>query len=480
MKKILQLIFLLLTYSSFAQNSEEIQSIDNFYIPVYKDFLAKQSIVDKDYANLIDFKWLQTQITSSESKSVEVNITDFDTFLLIKQLKDLNNKTLFQIEHNPTLERYIRVFLRSRKETLAHLMERSRYYFPLFEKYLDKYDLPLEIKYLAVIESALKPQSKSKTGARGLWQFTYATGKHFGLEINSMVDERYDPVKSTEAACKFLNKLYKMFGNWDLALAAYNSGPGNVTKAIRRAGGNKNYWEIRKYLPLETRGYLPAFYATFYLFEYNIFHNIKPKKTGLSYFETDTVKIKKQVSINKIASVLGLNNEFLKILNPQYKTGVIPYKSVDPYALVLPKNKISDFIRFEEKIYSDKPARQTSKIIKVSPYNSYKVKKGDNLSRIASKFNIRLEQLKMWNGLETNYLIEGQHLVISDKNNFHKLSLNKNKEREIKTYIVQKGGSLFIISRKFPDVSVNQLKEWNNLHSENNLEPGIKLIIKKS
>ena len=265
MKRILQLTFLLLTLSSFAQNSEEIQSIDNFYIPVYKDFLAKQSIVDKDYANLIDFKWLQTQITSSESKSAEVKNTDFDTFLLIKQLKDLNGKTPFQIEHNPTLERYIRVFLRSRKETLANLMERSRYYFPLFEKYLDKYDLPLEIKYLAVIESALKPQSRSKTGARGLWQFTYATGKHFGLEINSMVDERYDPLRSTEAACKFLNNLYKMFGNWDLALAAYNSGPGNVTKAIRRAGGNKNYWEIRKYLPLETRGYLPAFYATFYL-----------------------------------------------------------------------------------------------------------------------------------------------------------------------------------------------------------------------
>jgi membrane-bound lytic murein transglycosylase D len=484
MKKFLQLILFLFPVLFFSQNNEEIRSIDDFYIPVYKDYLANQSIIDKDYATSVDFKWMQHQITSGLEKSdpgrSEAEISDFDSFLLMDQLKNLNNRTPFQIEHNATLERYIRVFLRSRKETLANLMERSKYYFPLFEKSLDKYDLPLEIKYLAVIESALKPQSKSKTGARGLWQFTYATGKHFGLEISSLVDERYDPVRSTEAACKFLTNLYKMFGNWDLALAAYNSGPGNVTKAIRRAGGNTNYWEIRKYLPLETRGYLPAFYATFYLFEYSDFHNIKPKKTGLSYYETDTVQIKKQVSLDRIASELGLNNEFLRILNPQYKTGIIPYNAKDPYALVLPKNTIPEFISSEKKIYADKIVDHTSKVIKISPYNSYEVSKGDNLNRIAAKFNISLAQLKSWNGLETNYLIQGQHLVVSDKEIFRNVSMTKENERIKKTYIVQKGDSLFIISRKFPDVTINQLKEWNNIHSAGYLKPGTKLIIKKS
>jgi membrane-bound lytic murein transglycosylase D len=231
---------------------------------------------------------------------------------------------------------------------------------------------------------------------------------------------------------------------------------------------------------LETRGYLPAFYATFYLFEYSDFHNIKPKKTGLSYYETDTVQIKKQVSLDRIASELGLNNEFLRILNPQYKTGIIPYNAKDPYALVLPKNTIPEFISYEKKIYADKIADHTSKVIKISPYNSYEVSKGDNLNRIAAKFNISLEQLKSWNGLETNYLIQGQHLVVSDKEIFRNVSMTKENERIKKTYIVQKGDSLFIISRKFPDVTINQLKEWNNIHSTGYLKPGTKLIIKKS
>lgn len=489
MRRLLQLILFLITLSSVAQNTKEIKSIDSFYISVYNDYLARQSIIDKDYASSVDFKWLQHQITSEEEETddKESENSGFDTFLLIDQLKELNSRTPFRIEHNPTLERYIRVFLRSRKETLGNLIERSKYYFPLFEKYLDKYDLPLEIKYLAVIESALKPLSKSKTGAKGLWQFTYATGKHFGLEINSLVDERYDPVRSTEAACKFLTRLYDMFGNWDLALAAYNSGPGNVTKAIRRAGGNRNYWEIRKYLPLETRGYLPSFYATFYLFEYDDFHQIKPKKTGLSYYETDTVQIRKQISINKIAKVLGLNNEILKILNPQYKTGIIPFNAEDPYFLVLPKNKIADFINSEQEIYSERTVKSATGVIKVNPYNSYKVEKGDNLKRIASRFEISLEELKKWNGLETNYLIEGQHLVISDKEIVHSISTvnhsisTVNRNRLVnKTYIVQKGDSLFIISKKFPDLTIHQLKEWNGLHNQTYLKPGTKLIIKKS
>ncbi len=441
MKRPLLLFFFLSFLFIRAQNSEEIASIDDYYIPVYKDLLDKQTLVDRDYANDIDFKWLQHQIISSKNNNTgnDSENNEFDSFVLIGQLKELNKGTPFKVIHKPTLERYIRVFLRSRKETLARLMERSRYYFPIFEEYLDKYDLPLEIKYLAVIESALKPHSKSKTGARGLWQFTYATGKHFGLEINSFVDERYDPVKSTEAACKFLSRLYQMFGDWDLALAAYNSGPGNVTKAIRRSGGNTNYWEIRKYLPLETRGYLPAFYATLYLFEYSDFHHINPKDSGLTYYETDTVQINEQVSLKKISSLLELPEDFLKILNPQYKRGIIPGKTEKSYSLVIPKNKIACFIDKEKELYTQTTIEKKTKTIPVSAVNSYEVQKGDHLKKIASKFNISIEQLKTWNGLETNYLIDGMCLVISDK--------NRSKEKLNSIYTVQKGVSFFKISK---------------------------------
>ena len=195
-------------------------------------------------------------------------------------------------------------------------MERSEYYFPMFEKELDNHNIPLEIKYLAIVESALKPRAKSRVGATGLWQFMFATGKQFGLNVSSYVDERSDPIKSTEAACKYLASLYRIYGDWDLALAAYNSGPGNVTKAIRRSGGYKNYWNIRRHLPRETAGYLPAFLATTYIFEYAEEHGFQPNKHEITYIETDTIRVKKMISLDQVAEVTGIKIEELQFLNP--------------------------------------------------------------------------------------------------------------------------------------------------------------------
>ena len=436
MKNFTLLILILISIKIFSQDDQNFSSIENNLIPLYDELKKNQptnvkfALVEKDYADIIDENWLIRQYNSplfikdeSLKKTSLTQNNNFTSFKLMEQLGNLNNKSPFNIVHNPTLERYIRVYLNTRKESLSNLMDRAKYYFPLFEEKLDKYNLPLEIKYLAIVESALKPNSISPTGAKGLWQFIYTTGKQYELEVNSLVDERFDPIKSTEAACLYLQSLYKTFNDWDLALAAYNSGPGNVAKAIRRSDGNKNYWEIRKYLPKETQGYLPAFYATFYIFEYKDFHQIKPKKSGLSYFEVDTIQIQKQISFSSIIKIIDIESDLLKALNPQYKNEIIPFSNTKKYTLTLPKNIIGEFVKKEIDIYnlSDKKSIYSSNSIKINASNSYEVKQGDNLIKIANKFNISLLQLKEWNGLLTNYLIAGQHLVITD----YKLSQTK-------------------------------------------------------
>ncbi|MEN8185653.1 MAG: transglycosylase SLT domain-containing protein [Bacteroidota bacterium] len=496
-KTLLLLCFLLLTKVTFAQKSQDVNFDEGKTFPLLeklKDFditNPKLSVIDRNYDNT-NLKQTGNTFLFNDIYKINIDENDFSSFVLIEQLNKLDHKTPFNLSHNPTLERYIRVFLKDRRESLANLLDRAKYYFPLFEKHLDKYDLPLEIKYLAVVESALKPKSTSSAGAKGLWQFMYSTGKMYGLEVNSYVDERYDPIKSTEAACKYIERLYNTFHDWDLALAAYNSGPGNVSKAIRRSGGKRNYWEIRQYLPQETRGYLPAFYATYYIFEYAKFHKIYPKNNGLTYMEIDTVHIKKQISFTDISKHLQVENSLLVQLNPQYKREVIPYSSSDKQALTLPKGLIDSFIEKENEIY--KPEKViSSKTIPVHPKNSYEVKQGDNLFRIAQKFNISLAQLKTWNGLQTEYLIKGQRLVITDKKFDKNIQIKEENtpqkevkksitasNKEFKTYKVKQGDSLFKISRYFPYVTINQLRKWNNIWGKSYLKPGTILKIYKS
>src|SRR5690606_24871024 len=201
----------------------------------------------------------------------------------------------------------------------------SHFYFPMFEYEFDKHNVPLEIKYLAIVESALKPRAKSRVGATGLWQFMFGTGKEYGLNVSSYVDERSDPVKSSVAASQYLARLYKIFGDWDLALAAYNSGPGNVSKAIRRSGGYENYWNIRPHLPRETAGYLPAFLATMYIFEYAEEHGFKKERPDFRYIDTDTIHVKQMISLDQVSELLELPMEELQFLNPAYKLDIIPF-----------------------------------------------------------------------------------------------------------------------------------------------------------
>ena len=475
---------------SFAQDGLTLIQNNN------SDFSDISEVTSQAYTEDVDDTWMAKMYDSPLYKKTaeKSSYEEFTSDILRLRLNELDNQTPFNVEYNATVERFIRLYLNTRKNEISNLMDEAKYYFPIFEEYLDKYNLPLEIKFLAIVESALKPNARSVYGARGLWQFMYHTGKQFGLNVTSYVDERSDPIKSTEAACKYLESLYDTFDDWDLALAAYNSGPGNVSKAIRRSGGLRNYWNIRKYLPSETRSYVPAFYATYYLFEYGKEHDIYPKDSKITYYETDTVHIKRKLSFHKIQQEIGIDKDMLKKLNPQYKLNIIPLN--DTYnVLILPKNYIGKFVSNENKIYNlpEPNNREVAKYITATPSNSYVVHEGDNLSKIAKSFNISLDQLKNWNGLETNYLIAGQSLVVSvdkkvnlknkrrSKSIKEKKPITKNKPSEngkiFKLYTVKEGDSLFIISKKFPEVTIHQIRNWNNIWNNTYLAPGTRLKI---
>lgn len=408
----------------------------------------------------------------------------FSSEILKKRLKELNNQTPFNVEYNATVERFIRLYLKTRKSDISNLMDKAQYYFPIFEEHLDKFDLPLEIKYLAVVESALDPNARSVAGAKGLWQIMYNTGKEYDLNVSSYIDERSDPIKATQAACKYLQYLYNRFNDWDLALAAYNAGPGNVSKAIRRSGGLRNYWNIRKYLPKETSSYLPAFYATYYLFEYGKQHEIYPKNDYITYHDIDTVLITKKITFSEIKKRTNIDENLLKFLNPQYRLRVIPSQNSEKHILTLPKSYIDKFVLSEKnKKWHEIEILKIEKPSYITPnyQNSYVVENGDNLNKIAKKYNISKTQLKTWNGLQTDYLIEGQSLVIT-KNTVKKDEQKSQNQavtsiQKFNTYIVKDGDSLWLISKRFPNITINQIRNWNNIWGVYYLKPGTELKI---
>ncbi|HLW15071.1 MAG TPA: transglycosylase SLT domain-containing protein [Flavobacteriaceae bacterium] len=354
--------------------------------------------------------------TISEQTYEDVLYDELSTELLKERLAELNSRTPFEIEYNPKLESVIKQYLKYRKKGLTRIIGLSKYYFPMFEEVLDKHHLPLELKYLAIVESALDPRAKSPAGASGLWQFMFQTGKAFGLEANSYVDDRNDPVLSTEAASKYLSSLHKMFDDWDLALAAYNSGPGNVSKAIRRSGGSQNYWNIRPYLPRETANYLPAFLATMYIFEYAEEHGLYNEGPRTPIIVTDTIHVKEQITFQQINKVTDIPLKELQYLNPAYKLDVIPYVKDKSYILRLPIEAIGTFVANEEKIYAyakeEMDKKEKPELINQTAEVRYRVKSGDYLGKIANQYRVTVNQIKQWNSLRSNNLRIGQMLII--------------------------------------------------------------------
>ncbi len=465
-----------------------------------EDSLAKNIFKDHKLAAELDEKWLNELYSSSLYDTIyksvseltyeDVYYPELPTDTLKKRLAELNAKTPFNIEYNPSLENVIKSYLKNRRQSLERLMTLSHYYFPMFEKELDNYNIPLEVKYLSIVESALKPRAKSRVGATGLWQFMFATGKQFGLDVSSYVDERSDPIMSTEAASKYLASLYKIFGDWDLALAAYNSGPGNVTKAIRRSGGYTNYWNIRPFLPRETAGYLPAFLATMYIFEYADAHGFQPQRPEITYIETDTIRVKQMITLDQVAELTGVPIEKLQFLNPSYKLDIIPFIKDEDYVLRLPREYIGAFVNNEEKIYAfakaefDKREKPLPQFFETKSRIRYRVRSGDYLGKIARKYGVRVSQIKRWNGLRSNSIRVGQRLIIYPRKPAFSTAKTLTRKKATntvvgkKTYKVKNGDSLWSIAQKFSGVTIQNLKDWNNI-SSTKLKPGMILVVSK-
>ena len=450
------LLLLLLSASAFAQDDTVINPI-----PIKVSYLdsIKATFVNYNVASTVDSLWINELNNDDLYKDITENIATIDlnqsvdyelpTDLLKQRLAEMDAKSPFNIEYNVGLENIIKSFLKNRRKSFERLMGLSEYYFPLFEDAFAKKNVPLEIKYLAVVESALNPKAVSRVGATGIWQFMYQTGKQYKLNIDSYVDDRNDPLKSSEAAAQYMTNMYKIFGDWDLCLAAYNSGAGNVTKAIRRSGGLKNYWNIRKNLPQETAGYVPAFLATMYIYEYHKEHGITPQRAPVKQFATDTIQIKKQISFQHISDLLNIPVSQIQLFNPSYKLNVVPSYSNRAHYLRLPLEQIAVFTSNEDKIYAyaehqyskreKQFTREQAIAVNDSLYEtSYKnvnrtkyhrVRRGEDLSEIANRYKVSMSDIKGWNRLRSNALKRGRSLKIISS---ERVAVKVRKDRENK------------------------------------------------
>lgn len=434
-----------------------------------------------------DLNAITHDVLSIEDLRTSDSIPTFTSEEYMKRLDEINKATPFDLSYNSIVEAFIHLYISKRRPLSSLCLGRSEQYFPMFEEVLDKYNLPLEIKYLAVVESALDPKARSRAGATGLWQFMYGTGKNFGLDINSYVDERCDPIASTEAACKYLSYLHNMFGDWNLALAAYNCGEGRVAKAIRRSGGKKNYWEIYPFLPRETRGYVPAFIAVNYLFSYNADHLIYAEPVAFKPYEIDSIHINKKVAFAELAEMLELEEAIIEDLNPIYRLKMVPgYK--DYRAVYLPKEKANLWIANQDTlmaILDTKVESATEPTQAPQDVIYYTVRSGDYLGKIASRYGCSVRQIQYWNNMHGTSLRVGQKLVLYADHVKQPVQTEQQKPAEITTngnyqyYTIRPGDTLWDIA-KARGISVNDLKKWNSNINFNNMKPGVKIVIGKA
>jgi membrane-bound lytic murein transglycosylase D len=396
------------------------------------------------YSSVANDKKVDSLIDALEMESDNIGDISDDEYCI--RLEKINALSPFHLDCNDITLGMIKFFVKNRRGFAKIVLGRSKLYFDLFEQTLAKYDMPIELKYLSVIESGLRPQVKSPAGALGLWQFMYGTGKMYGLTENSYIDDRMDPVKATEAACKFLNKLYGIYGDWNLALAAYNAGPGNVNKAIRRSGGKRTYWEVRPYLPRETQGYVPNFIAAAYLLTYHKEHNIKSAAAKNTFYQLDTICLSKGIHMSTIEKLTSWSEDEVAALNPIYKTRYIP--GTDPKQCITgPFSEIGKLVSFgdslynlEKSIYAPKPKPveviDSSKLVLdsngvviktpviLSPTVSdkpttiwHRVARGETLHSISVKYEVTVEEVKKWNYLRNNTAPLGRNLKIIKTNN---------------------------------------------------------------
>ena len=375
----------------------------------------------QEVVNFHDDKFLKFDTLFSNFKLIESNIikdSSFNEEVIKLRLDSLNQLTPLELTYNQTVLKFIKFYIKQRKSQVAKLLALSDYYFPIFEEYLDKYSMPLELKYIPIIESSLRVDARSPAGAVGIWQFMYYTAKEYNLRINSYLDERRDVYKSTEAACQYLNKAFNIFDNWELAVASYNCGRGNVTKALRRSGGELNYWKIRPFLPRETRNYIPALISVIYVMNYASEHGIKADTTySIDTHTIDTIQLKKPIKISHLAEVLQIEQSLIEELNPVYKNKLVPYRSGEKFHVVLPHYKWGVFLNNEDSVYSLLNKMEEAENLEYPLFSDiekikYVVKSGDYLGRIARKYKCKVSDIMTWNDLSSSKIRVGQNIYI--------------------------------------------------------------------
>ena len=450
-------------------------------------------------------------VVSYEMDSVRLSSNVPDS-VLIRRLAAMN--PYISLPYNETVKNYIVLYSEKMPSKMAHMIALADYYMPIFEETLSKYDMPLELKYMAVIESALNPTAVSRAGAKGMWQFMYSTARSYGLKINSWIDERLDPVKSADAAARYMQDAYRIFGDWNLAISSYNCGSGNVNKAIRRAGGNSDFWSIYEYLPRETRGYVPAFVGAMYAFRYYREYGIVPETLALPV-HVDTFDIRRNLHFTQISEVVGVPADLLRDMNPQYIHDIIP-GSETPCLLRLPSQYTAAFIDNQDSVYTHRAKELFSPATLENMKNAgssssqivYRVKKGDYLGKIAAAHHVTVAQIKNWNNLRNNNLRIGQRLIIYKGGGPAKASSSPAKssaasdsgssaapstttsstassstassstasdQPEYTVYTVKKGDTLSKIASRYPGISANDLMKYNGIGSKINIGQKIRI-----
>ena len=385
-----------------------------------------------------------------------------------ERLKLLNEKSPFNLVYNKYVESSIQYYLGKNKKLISRMLALSPEYFPMFEAQLDKYNIPLELKYLAIVESALNPRARSRSGAKGLWQFMYNTGKQYNLEVTSYMDQRQDPLKSTIAACQYFTKLYEMFDDWSLVLAAYNGGPGYLSRTMAKTG-LYDYWELRPFLRKETRGYVPAFIAVNYAMNYYKEHNIEAEIPSKIVAQTDTITLKMQMEFDVLSELICLPKETIAQLNPCMTKEVFPKNT----NIILPVDVMMDFSVNEEAVYTFVEAVEKKEILVNESRFVYVVRQGDYLGKIAKENGVALNDIRKWNKLKNDKLKIGKKLVLFVKDDFKSAAKKKIPNP---VYIVKEGDTLWDIANKYDGISVSELMKRNNLIN-NQLKPGEKILL---
>lgn len=482
-------LFLVLPFLAFAEEKDTLSLHEPLALEVSDSVLVDTAGFyfkpdDEQFATQ-DQLWAKEQLIAQlvETDTVLLNVWNyaadsvpyFPDSVYQQRLAAMNKLTPFNLHYNKAVQTQINVYAHNYRKHVSQMLGKAQYYFPLFEEVLDRYDLPLEFKYLAVVESALKPHARSRSAATGLWQFMYNTGKIYDLKVTSYIDERSDPIQSTIAACEYFTFLYKMFNDWELVLAAYNGGPGYVSRAMRKTGA-KDYWSVRPFLRKETQRYVPKFIAVNYIMQNASAHNIYPTPYRYTQAETDTISVSQSITFETLSETLDLSYEIIAELNPIYKKGLIPVGENSSALLQLPIDKMASFINNEEGIYALSIEEQKPYVEEDEPI-IHRVKSGEFLGKIARQYNTSVSRLMDWNNLRSSSLRIGQKLVVyinPDHAPRKQASLVGGVE-----YTVKSGDTLWEIARKYKGVTVAQIEKLNNI-SAKELKPGLKIQIPKS